>query len=334
MIGVAASRTWFGEAEKKRFRAGNAESWGEDNQFELVTCMFGFHEMPAEGRDHHQIHPSSLLTPPLPPSGSSAGALVSTATLLHCSPTSLLSSVVSPVSLTASAAGPLGSLKPGVSLVDVMSPFMEDAIRNETGLDEVELDSYVRNELTNRLRVHLTSPTCLTSPLSLSLGNPSLHSYHDTFPTYRHLHAANILSSYVPIATGYLDRNKGVVKEATTLLRSLPAKRGIPGSDGGYDVIEGEEWVDGGLSIMWPTVDSHTIVVSPVTIKHRVNKVICPRKTEGARYVKVSKDIEVEISLRNIKGGRDMIMPKDVKMYEQIFEDAYEDAERVLGGRS
>ena len=85
---------------------------------------------------------------------------------------------------------------------------------------------------------------------------------------------------------------------------------------------------------MWPTVDSHTIVVSPVNIKHRVNKVICPEKTEGARYVKVSKDIEVEISLRNIKGGRDMIMPKDVKMYEQIFEDAYEDAERVLGGRS
>lgn len=51
MIGVAASRTWFGEAEKKRFRAGNAESWGEDNQFELVTCMFGFHEMPAKGRE-------------------------------------------------------------------------------------------------------------------------------------------------------------------------------------------------------------------------------------------------------------------------------------------
>jgi SAM-dependent methyltransferase len=46
MIGVAS-----GGAEKKRFRVGNAESWGEDNQFELVTCMFGFHEMPATGRE-------------------------------------------------------------------------------------------------------------------------------------------------------------------------------------------------------------------------------------------------------------------------------------------
>ena len=50
MIDVASSRTWFGAAEKKRFRVGNAESWGDDNQFELVTCMFGFHEMPADGR--------------------------------------------------------------------------------------------------------------------------------------------------------------------------------------------------------------------------------------------------------------------------------------------
>ncbi len=50
MLEVAASRTWLGGADKKRFRRGNAESWGEDDQFELVTCMFGFHEMPAEGR--------------------------------------------------------------------------------------------------------------------------------------------------------------------------------------------------------------------------------------------------------------------------------------------
>ncbi len=50
MIHVASGRTWIGGSEKKRFRSGNAESWGEDNQFELVTCMFGFHEMPADGR--------------------------------------------------------------------------------------------------------------------------------------------------------------------------------------------------------------------------------------------------------------------------------------------
>ena len=51
MTRVASGRTWLGGAEKKRFRVGNAESWGEDSQFELVTCMFGFHEMPATGRE-------------------------------------------------------------------------------------------------------------------------------------------------------------------------------------------------------------------------------------------------------------------------------------------
>lgn len=50
MIGIASKRILCESTEKKRFRVGNAESWGTDNQFELVTCMFSFHEMPAEGR--------------------------------------------------------------------------------------------------------------------------------------------------------------------------------------------------------------------------------------------------------------------------------------------
>lgn len=34
----------------KKFHIGNSESWGEDGQFDVATCMFAFHEMPEHGR--------------------------------------------------------------------------------------------------------------------------------------------------------------------------------------------------------------------------------------------------------------------------------------------
>lgn len=32
-----------------RYAFGNAETYGNDNQFDIVTCMFAFHEIPEEG---------------------------------------------------------------------------------------------------------------------------------------------------------------------------------------------------------------------------------------------------------------------------------------------
>lgn len=37
----------------RQYLFGNAEDYGEDNQYDVVTCMFAFHEMPNSG--HHKI---------------------------------------------------------------------------------------------------------------------------------------------------------------------------------------------------------------------------------------------------------------------------------------
>jgi ubiquinone/menaquinone biosynthesis C-methylase UbiE len=34
----------------QKFVQGNAETWGEANSFDVVTCFFGTHEMPREAR--------------------------------------------------------------------------------------------------------------------------------------------------------------------------------------------------------------------------------------------------------------------------------------------
>jgi trans-aconitate methyltransferase len=36
----------------KTFHLGNSEDWGGDSEFDVATCMFGFHEMPSHGRQN------------------------------------------------------------------------------------------------------------------------------------------------------------------------------------------------------------------------------------------------------------------------------------------
>lgn len=42
----------------RQYLFGNAEDFGEDNQFDVVTCMFAFHEMPNDG--HRKIIDNAL----------------------------------------------------------------------------------------------------------------------------------------------------------------------------------------------------------------------------------------------------------------------------------
>ena len=42
----------------RQYLFGNAEDFGEDNQFDVVTCMFAFHEMPNNG--HRKIIDNAL----------------------------------------------------------------------------------------------------------------------------------------------------------------------------------------------------------------------------------------------------------------------------------
>ena len=94
--------------------------------------------------------------------------------------------------------------------------------------------------------------------------------------------------------------------------------------------MDGEEWIDGGISVMWPSLDESTVVVSPVTIRHASNVVVCPKGEEGSKWARVSRDIEVEISRQNGTGAIEMIHPTNTKRYDEIFESAYEDARRAF----
>lgn len=57
MIGVDTSTEMLKFANfynpGRQYLFGNAEDFGEDNQFDVVTCMFAFHEMPNSG--HRKI---------------------------------------------------------------------------------------------------------------------------------------------------------------------------------------------------------------------------------------------------------------------------------------
>ena len=52
-VGVDSSKAFLSMANikgvanlKQNFKYGNAETWGESNSFDVVTCMFATHEMP------------------------------------------------------------------------------------------------------------------------------------------------------------------------------------------------------------------------------------------------------------------------------------------------
>ena len=57
MIGIDTSNEMLRFANfynpDRQYLFGNAENFGEDNQFNVVTCMFAFHEMPNSG--HRKI---------------------------------------------------------------------------------------------------------------------------------------------------------------------------------------------------------------------------------------------------------------------------------------
>lgn len=47
MLGVAR---WLAAGSGRRFERGNAEDWGDDDSFDIATCIFVMHEMPRDAR--------------------------------------------------------------------------------------------------------------------------------------------------------------------------------------------------------------------------------------------------------------------------------------------
>ena len=101
--------------------------------------------------------------------------------------------------------------------------------------------------------------------------------------------------------------------------------------DGLEDVSPQKKWWDGGLAVMFPKVDSRTIMVSPVSIRSKTNIVICPRWIgDDSKGVNIgSRGLIANTSWENAVGAKNMLYATEDEEYEKICNEAYDDARRV-----
>jgi hypothetical protein len=275
--------------------------------------------------------------------GSSAGSLISASIRLNV-PCEKTLDIASSIAKAAKSAGPLTSLTPGFSLVDELYPVLRESI-----VDQVERDLCVNGSTNSNssssnnnnhnnhndnidqhvssirnLRVYLTQ----TTPLR-NIMNHSAHAYLDKFDSLQTLLSSLILSSYVPLGTGPLKATVGsVVHTANNHLSTYPVTRTDKATKESVVVQPRDEWYDGGLSNMWPTVDKRTLVVSPVAITSSKNICICPKPT-AATTIHAGGGIRFVASTDNAWSVRNMLHPADDEEYERIFHEGYADAKRV-----
>jgi hypothetical protein len=248
--------------------------------------------------------------------GSSAGSLVSAGILAGLRIEDMMT-IVSQCATDAREAGLLSAISPKFSLLDSLNPKMRTALEKSVGKDAKHtLSSRVNGD---QLRIFLTNPRSFVFPRFTS------HVFVNEFSSVEHLMAACTLSSYIPLATGPVNPKPGdSVHSATELMRgqSLVQQNGAPNLDG--------RWWDGGLSMMWPSMDERTILVSPVAIRSKSNIVICPEWNESAVGLPTGQDgLIINATLRNAVAANQMLIPADDTVYDKVYAAAYDDAKRV-----
>ena len=230
------------------------------------------------------------------------------------------------LSKLAKNAGPLNSLTPNFSLIDVLKPEMVNLLGKTLPLGISEADhikSCVNNE---RLRIYLTDPSVFRKP-----GDFKAHAFVDEFEGMEHLLSACLLSSYVPIGTGPLRYSDGCAAGLANKFMSNRTVCRAVNREGDKEIREARDnWIDGGLAQNWPTLDSGTIVVSPIAIQSKSNIVISPKIEEGGRLVELSKGLKVGVSFENGLALKNMILSTEEATYQEIYNSAYDDATRVI----
>ncbi|GMH64937.1 hypothetical protein TrST_g9655 [Triparma strigata] len=271
--------------------------------------------------------------------GSSAGSLVSAGVLCGLTVDDTMP-IVSRCAKKAREAGVLTSLTPGFSLVDVLDPILREAMKEaleRQGVTGNDVDGFIRERVNgDRLRVFVTDPSKFTHP-----GHFGSHALVNDFSSLEHLLSACILSSYVPVGTGPMIPEPGsTVDKAFKFMEDKWVKRmkkgdgwtvGGDDEDGLEDVSPKKKWWDGGLAVMFPKIDSRTIMVSPVSIRSKTNIVICPRWIgDDSKGVNIgSRGLIANTSWENAVGAKNMLYATEDEEYEKIFNEAYDDARRV-----
>ena len=264
--------------------------------------------------------------------GSSAGSLVAAAISAGVRVEDAMT-VVSASADEALNAGPLQSLTPNFSLVDVGIPRVKKLFVDASAREgfSTDLDAFVKERVSGNVLVFLTD-----NAKFLRLQGYDSHAFVSEFGDFDHLISACILSSYVPFATGPLMPKAGdVVDTAAQVMATKPVHRF--GKEGIEEVQPRRTWWDGGLAAMFPREmgDTDTVIVSPIAIHHHDrNIVICPKpewsSSANKKFgFKFDDQITAAPSMSNALAAWRMILPAREVVYDEIFASAYDDARRV-----
>jgi Patatin-like phospholipase len=304
--------------------------------------------------------------------GVSAGSLVAAATLAGIHPETTGLQAILSVSRQTRRQNRwyLDTLSPGFSLVDICSNVFETLLRDALPTRGMEL-AFV--QLANRkLRIGLTDRRVFP-PVGY---NPQAALVVDTFRSVDDVLAACILSSYVPGVTGpalgSLDVHNRAIHRAMDTMQEMirigSVKRAVtrePLLPFGTEPDEAEAsstadpatserllhsqqsnqpprryqreicW-DGGLVNAFPTIDSDTLIVSPLAAEFRHNASISPaieyeeNERSAIAMLQVSPNVKVHLTPANAWAFSSMVLSSDDAALQRKYQQGYDNATQFL----
>lgn len=297
--------------------------------------------------------------------GASAGALVCTSIAAGVNGEDAMDIIYKLNRATKEEGGLLDNFQPGFSLVDQVEKYLFPAIHKALDGDEELLQRRIRNEHgRSLLRIALSNK----HDIRLTTSIEKAYRFTDTYRDIDDICAAAILSSFIPGLTGPIQGAKctenlavgrawermkemielGYVRDGasedvvdTSDIRiydktedfngdapSKITKRSQEGS------VSKESYWDGGLSNMWPILNTETLVVSPLNGDFSPNPYIAPLVNESEesspRVLTLNDRTKVGLNTKNIKSAWKMCVTSEDSFIEERFTNGYDDTCRYL----
>jgi len=317
----------------------------------------------------HLLHPNATAASDSAPilTGVSGGALVASAVSTGITPEDGMKCVALVAKNTKEKCGVLDSLMPGFSLIDEMEKVFTREMKFALGGSrERNGDDYDKDLLQRRIqggklmRIGLTDRRVFP-PFN---NNEKAYFYVDQYRDVDDIVAASILSSYVPGVTGpALGSKHGTnhaVRRASTRLsemeqlgfvKSITGKPVVVASRENQDretdeadtITHREYYWDGGLVNVFPIIDEHTVVISPLGGEFHPHPSISPlpettnNETEPSSKpycLPLSHRAALHVTTGNAVALRRMMLSSDEIALQQIFSQGYDDAKRFLDKNS
>ena len=248
-------------------------------------------------------------------------------------------------------------LRPGYSLVDSIEERVMQTFQASLGGSSIP-DDYDNDLLLKRIDDGKLLRIGLTMKEELKLQNVTpqqrktkAYAYVDQYRDLRDVVSACMLSSYIPTLTGPLKPSSdsavgrawihikemeayGFIKHGSTQ-RPIMKEMASPSEEDDLDKDEDIRYIDGGLSNMWPEIDEHTIIVTPMNGSFS-NPAINPAEATSSKdsdpFIKIPSQFQmtdtasIGLNTENLASMREMAFSSDDKVLEARFRDGYDDA--------